>query len=93
MTLTVAAMLHQFRQEWLAVQGRGRDGAVDRAGFPFFLTQGTICRGRALAEQRHQTAGISQIREGLAGYQATGAEVRRSQFLALLAEAYGKSRG
>ncbi len=49
-----------------------------------------MLRGWALAEQGHGAAGISQIREALAALQAAGAEVGRSQFLALLAEAYGK---
>jgi len=34
--------------------------------------------------------GIAQIHQGIARYQATGAEVERSYFLGLLAEAYGK---
>ncbi len=44
----------------------------------------------ALAEQEHGGAGLSQLREGLAAWWATGAELWRSQFLAVLAEAYGK---
>ncbi len=35
--------------------------------------------------------GISQIRQGLATYQAVGAEILHSYHLALLAEAYGKA--
>ena len=31
------------------------------------------------------------MQQGLSGYRATGAEHRRSHFLALLAEAYGKA--
>jgi predicted ATPase len=54
------------------------------------LAEGTIRRGWALAEQGQGEEGITQIRQGLASYQAIGAEVGRSYYLALLAEAYGK---
>ena len=47
-------------------------------------------RGWALAEQGQGEEGIAQIRQGLAALQATGAELTRPYFLALLAEAYGK---
>ena len=61
-------------------------------GFPFWLAWGTILRGWALAEQGQGEEGIAQIRQGLAAYRATGAELWRPYFLALLAEAYGKVR-
>ena len=44
----------------------------------------------ALAEQGQGEEGIAQLRQGLAAHQATGEEIVRSHFLALLAEAYGK---
>ena len=61
-------------------------------GFPFWLGGGTIFQGWALAEQGHGAEGLSQIREGLAAWRATGAEFFRSNLLALLAEAYGKDK-
>jgi predicted ATPase len=48
-------------------------------------------RGWALAEQGQGKEGISQIRQGLIDYQATGAELFRPHHLALLAEAYQKN--
>ena len=54
------------------------------------MALGTILRGWALAEQGQGEEGIAQIRQGLAAYRATGAEVVRPYCLALLAEAYGK---
>ena len=51
---------------------------------------GTILRGWAVAGQGQGAAGISQLRKGLATYQATGAEIWRPYFLALLAEVQGK---
>ena len=55
------------------------------------MAWGTILRGWALAEQGQGEEGIAQIRQGLAACRATGAEVWRPHFLALLAEAYGKA--
>src|SRR5439155_4829773 len=52
---------------------------------------GSVLQGWALAEQGQVEEGISQIRQGLATYQATGAGIFHSYYLALLAEAYGKA--
>jgi predicted ATPase len=52
---------------------------------------GTILRGSALAEQGQSAEGIAQMRQGIAAWRATGAELRRPYYLALLAEAYGKA--
>ncbi len=57
-------------------------------GFPEWSAQGTILRGWALAEQGQGEEGVAQMRQGLAAYQATGSELARAQYLALLAEAY-----
>ncbi len=54
------------------------------------MASGTILRGWALVHQGHGAAGLSQTRGGLDAWRATGSELWRSQFLALLAEAYGK---
>ena len=48
-------------------------------------------RGWALAEQGQGEEGIAQIRQGLTAYRATGAELFRPHYLALLAEAYQKN--
>jgi predicted ATPase len=61
-------------------------------GFPQWLAGGTILRGWALAAQGQTEAGIAQLRQGLAAWRATGAEVVQPYVLGLLAEAYGKSR-
>ncbi len=90
--LVIAAMLHQFRREGPAAQERA-EAAIALAseqGFPYLLARGTVLRGWALAEQGRGQGGIVQIRQGLAAWWATGAEVFRLYFLTLLAEAYGK---
>jgi predicted ATPase len=58
-------------------------------GFSFWLAQGTLQRGSALVEQGHEE-GVAQMCRGLAAWRATGAEAYGTQFLATLAEGYGK---
>jgi predicted ATPase len=58
-------------------------------GFPCCGAWGTILRGWALAEQGQRAEGIAQMRQGIAAWRATGAELQRPYYLALLAEAYG----
>jgi TOMM system kinase/cyclase fusion protein len=90
--LDFAALLHRLRREQQAAQ-EWAEAAMTLSttqGFPLWLAIGMILRGGALAEQGQGSAGMAQIREGLAAFQATGAEVGRPYFLALLAEAYGR---
>jgi len=60
-------------------------------GFPYWLGIGMIRRGWALAVQGQGAEGVQQIQQGIAAWQATGAEVNRPWWLALLAEACGKA--
>jgi predicted ATPase len=53
------------------------------------MAQGVILRGWALAQQGQGQEGIAQIEQGLRAFRATGAEIERPYFLALLAEAHG----
>ncbi|QUN32146.1 AAA family ATPase (plasmid) [Cupriavidus sp. KK10] len=88
--LAFAAELHQLRHETQLAR-ECADATITLSteqGFPFWLAWGTILRGWALAEQGSSEEGIAQIREGLAAYQATGAELGRPYFLALLAQTY-----
>jgi class 3 adenylate cyclase/predicted ATPase len=92
LALTMAALVHQFRREAQEVQKRAEalmTLSTDQ-GFPFWLAFGMILRGWSLTEQGQGAEGIAQIREGLAAYRATGAELHRPHFLSLMAEAYGK---
>jgi class 3 adenylate cyclase/predicted ATPase len=89
--LNLAANLNQSLRKVQAVQAR-TEALLTLArehGFPFFLALGAIRQGWVLAEQGQAEEGIAQIRQGLAAYRATGAEVLRPNWLALLAEAYG----
>ncbi len=87
------AELHQFRREARAAQERAEAAITlsTEQGLPFWLARGVFERGWALAEQGLEEEGIAQIRQGLAAFWATGANLWRSCHLGLLAEAYGKA--
>jgi TOMM system kinase/cyclase fusion protein len=88
--LSFAAMFSQFRREMRAAQERA-EAALSLAkeqGFPFWMAFGAILRGWALAHQGQAKEGITQITQGVMTYRATGAELLRPYYLALLAEAH-----
>jgi predicted ATPase len=89
--LTGAATLHQCRREGHATQARA-EAAITIAteqGLPYWVAWGTVLQGWALATQGQATEGLVRLRQGLAAYRETGAELLRPYFLALLAEVYG----
>jgi predicted ATPase len=90
--LVFSAWLHQYLREEHLTQAQAEAAmtlSLDQ-GFPVWVAFGTIERGGALAAQGQREEGIAQMRQGLAAFRATGAEIQRTYFLALLAEAYGK---
>jgi predicted ATPase len=89
-----AAQFHQYRREGHATQERAEAGIslATEQGFPYWRVFGSLLRGWALAHQGQAEEGIEQIHQGLMAYRATGAEILRPYFLALLAEAYGTMR-
>jgi class 3 adenylate cyclase/predicted ATPase len=91
-SLTWAARIHQARREPEAV-ARLADEAValsTEQGFPFFVAQGTLMRGWALAQQGRPEDGIAEMQRGIEVWQTTGAELGATYFSALLAEVYGQ---
>ncbi len=90
--LNIVAFLHQFRREGHATQEHAEASVTlsNEGGFGFILGMGIILLGWAIAEQGEEEEGIVQMRQGLASWQATGAELYRPYYLALLAEGYGK---
>jgi predicted ATPase len=60
-------------------------------GFPHRLAEGVLLQGWALVMQGQTEEGIAQIRQGMADWRATGAEIAWPLWLAFLAEAYGKA--
>jgi predicted ATPase/class 3 adenylate cyclase len=89
----MAAMSHQLRRERALTKECAETGITlaREHGFPSWLGQGAPLQGWALAEQGQSEEGISQIRQGLATYQALGTSLLKSYYLALLAEVYGKA--
>jgi len=87
--LNWAAFLHQHRSERQAAQEQVEAliALANEHGFPYWLAEGMILRGWVLAEQGQAEEGMALIRQGLSAYRATGAELFRTYWLALLAEA------
>jgi predicted ATPase len=90
-SLIFAAYLHQHRREAQVTQERAEVliAFATEQGFVFWVVQGTIMRGWALATQGQGEAGIAQMRQGLTAWHASGQELERPYFLAMLAGASG----
>jgi len=90
--LDFAARIHQLRREEQLTQEQAQAlMALSREhGFTQRLATGTIMWGWALTAQGQGEEGIAQIRQGLAAFQATGAELAQPYYLALLGEAYAE---
>ena len=87
-----ATYLHQSCRDVPRVQERAEAlmGLAAEQGFPYWLAVGTIFAGLGLGPAGEQSAEeIARLRQGLAAYRATGAELNRTYWLALLAEAHG----
>jgi predicted ATPase len=89
--LVFAAMLHQFRREVHAVQEHAEATLrlATEQGFPLWVAVGSLLRGWTLAQQGQAQEGIAQMSQGLRAFRATGTELLRPYWLALLAEAHG----
>jgi predicted ATPase len=59
-------------------------------GFTLWVAWGMILQGWELSEQRQGPEGMAQIREGIAAWRATGAELFHPHFLTILARAYAE---
>ena len=91
--LFFATMIHQLRQEPEQTQENAEAAiAVCRErGLVLYEAMATASRGWALVLQNRQEEGLEQLGEGLTNHRLTGAEVLLPHFLALLAEAFGKT--
>jgi predicted ATPase len=92
-TLLQSAHLHQLRREPQAARTQAEEmlALCTEQGFGMYRAWSLLPRGWALAQQGAVTEGIAQIREGFAGFRATGAELTWPWWLATLAEACGKA--
>jgi predicted ATPase len=92
-TLSATSILGQFQYD-VQLAEECADAAIKLSleqGFPFYLAWGTILQGWARAEQGNIDEGIAQITQGITTYQAAGAELGCSYFLALLAAVHGRA--
>jgi predicted ATPase len=87
-----AAFLRHYRRERAAVQesAEALTAIATEHTFAFWGASSQIMRGCALAEQGAASSGIAHIRQGLHAFEATGAGIYKTYFLALLAEALGR---
>jgi predicted ATPase len=69
-------------------QGETLVGLGTKHDFPFWLALGTVLQGWARSDGADAAAAITQIRDGLTAYWATGGGHRAPYLLALLAEAH-----
>jgi class 3 adenylate cyclase/predicted ATPase len=90
--LYVAAVVYQYLQQVQATQEHTEAlmALSTEQGFRQRLAQGRILLGWTLVEHGQLAEGIAQMRQSAAAYGATGADLGRSYYLALLAEAYSQ---
>jgi predicted ATPase len=90
--LNHAGYAHHFRREREAVRELAEEllPLAKEQSFPYWLAAGTILWGWALADEGRSETGIAALRDGIAAWRATGAELYMPYHLALLAEAEAK---
>jgi predicted ATPase len=87
--LAFAAIFHQLRRERSTAQQYADEAIALSAehGLALYQAMGRIVRGWSLIGRGNGEQVVEEIREGLAAWQSTGAQLMRPHFLALLAEA------
>ncbi len=88
--MTWVALLHTFRREFAAAQGRA-EAAIDIARqhhMAEWLAQATGCRGFALVGLGQQMEGMAQLRTGLEAYNGLGCHMLDTQWLGFTAEGH-----
>lgn len=88
--LIFAAALHCFRREPRQTQERAQAAVAlaNDQGFPLWAAMGTILQSWAVAVQGCGAQALPGLEHGLAACKVIGAELGRTAFLTLLAEAY-----
>jgi predicted ATPase/DNA-binding XRE family transcriptional regulator/energy-coupling factor transporter ATP-binding protein EcfA2 len=92
--LAFAAIFHQLRRERLTAQQYADEAIALSAehGLPLYQAMARIVRGWALIGRGNDEQAAEEVRQGLAAWQSTGAQLMRPHFLALLAEACAPTR-
>jgi predicted ATPase len=83
-----AALVSQLRRDVLAVHEHAEISVAlaTEQGFPLWVAWGTSMRGWALAMQGRGEEGLTQVRQGIAAFRATGAALHVPYLCTLLAE-------
>ncbi|MEP6915182.1 MAG: AAA family ATPase [Acidobacteriota bacterium] len=87
--LVFAAVFHQLRRERPMARHYAESAMAlaDEHGLVFYGAMAQIVRGWALIGRGHDEQAAEEMRQGLAGWQHTGARLMQPHFFALLAEA------
>jgi tetratricopeptide (TPR) repeat protein len=87
--LTWAGLLHNFRREFAAAQGRAEAaiGIAREYGLAEWHAEATLCRGFASIGLGQEAEGIAQLYAGLAGLDETGAHLLDTQWFGFITEA------
>jgi class 3 adenylate cyclase/predicted ATPase len=91
--LSFSAWLHQLFRDRQRTQELAQEAIAlsTENEFVFWTLMGMILQGWAVTEGGAGADGIAQVRHGLTAYRATGAEIMRPYYMALLAEVCGKT--
>ena len=91
--LSYDASLNIYRKEPGKVQEQAKAAIAiaTEQGFVFWTAFAGMFLGSALSAQGHREEGLTLISKSVTDWQATGAKLGGTLFLALLAEAYGKA--
>ncbi len=86
--LAFAAVFHQLRRERPTAQQYADEAIALSAehGLPLYEAMARVVRGWARMGQGDDEAAAEEVRQGLAAWHSTGAQLMRPHFLALLAE-------
>jgi predicted ATPase/DNA-binding XRE family transcriptional regulator len=86
--LAFAAVFHQLRRERSTAQQYADETIALSAehGLPLYEAMARVVRGWARIGRGHDEEAAEEIRQGLAAWQSTGAQLMRPHFLALLSE-------
>ena len=87
--LYIGSFLHKYRREPEAMLAYAQEGVAlcKEQNFALWLGGATAQRGWALVELGHLEEGVGEIRRGMNAWLATGAEVAKPYYLALLTDA------
>ena len=91
--LSYAAILHIYRKEPRKVQEQAKAAIAiaTEKGFVFWNAFAEMFLGWAISAQGQRQKGLTLLKKSVTDWQATGAKLGGTQFLALLAEVYGKA--